>query len=85
MLYSDAGQFSRSYRDGARSFRLRREFNEVLVLLVLGFGVVPLIGDDYWYSAILVPFLILALALLPIALSHLSAALLGNAVEQGAR
>jgi branched-chain amino acid transport system permease protein len=62
MLYSEAGQFSTSYRDGARSFRLRQEFNEVLILLVIGFGLVPLLGDDYWYTAILVPFLILSLA-----------------------
>lgn len=31
-------------------------------LLVLAFFLVPLLGNDYWFSAILVPFLILALA-----------------------
>ncbi|BBL72998.1 branched-chain amino acid ABC transporter permease [Methylomagnum ishizawai] len=33
-----------------------------VALLVLGFGVVPFIGNDYWFSAILIPFLVLSLA-----------------------
>jgi len=31
-------------------------------LLAVAFGVVPLLGTDYWFSAILVPFLVLSLA-----------------------
>lgn len=34
----------------------------VLALLVLAFGVVPFVADDYWLGAILIPFLALALA-----------------------
>ena len=34
----------------------------LLGLLVLAFGVVPLVGNDYWLSAILIPFLVLSLA-----------------------
>ena len=33
-----------------------------VALLAVGFGVVPALGTDYWFSAILVPFLVLALA-----------------------
>jgi branched-chain amino acid transport system permease protein len=33
----------------------------VLVLVVLAFGVVPLVATDYWFSAVLVPFLVLSL------------------------
>ncbi len=29
---------------------------------VLAFGVIPAVGNDYWFSAILIPFLVLALA-----------------------
>ena len=32
------------------------------LLLVLGFGVLPWLGNDYWLNAILIPFLILSLA-----------------------
>ena len=31
-------------------------------LLVLGFAVVPFVGTDYWFSAVLIPFLVLSLA-----------------------
>jgi branched-chain amino acid transport system permease protein len=30
--------------------------------LVLLFGILPVIGNDYWFNAILIPFLVLALA-----------------------
>ncbi len=33
-----------------------------LGLAALAFGVIPAIGNDYWFSAILIPFLVLALA-----------------------
>jgi branched-chain amino acid transport system permease protein len=62
MLYSETGQFSTSYAADARLFRLRQEAVEVIVLLAVAFGVVPFVGDDYWFTAILVPFLILSLA-----------------------
>jgi branched-chain amino acid transport system permease protein len=45
---------------GARLGRLSRAL-PVLVLLALAYGVVPFIGSDYWFSAVLVPFLVLAL------------------------
>lgn len=32
------------------------------VLAILAFGIVPVVGSDYWLNAILVPFLILSLA-----------------------
>ncbi|HEX8593052.1 MAG TPA: branched-chain amino acid ABC transporter permease [Pseudomonas sp.] len=34
----------------------------LLALLVLALGIVPWIGNDYWLSAILIPFLVLSLA-----------------------
>jgi branched-chain amino acid transport system permease protein len=33
-----------------------------LLLLAVAFGLVPAIGNDYWFSAILIPFLVLSLA-----------------------
>lgn len=40
----------------------RRAALRIPALLLLAFVVVPLLGDDYWLGAILVPFLILSLA-----------------------
>jgi branched-chain amino acid transport system permease protein len=34
----------------------------LLAILVAGFGIAPAIGDDYWFNAILIPYLALALA-----------------------
>ena len=42
--------------------RLPREPFYWLGLGAIAFGVLPAIGNDYWFSAILIPFLVLALA-----------------------
>jgi len=62
MLYSETGQLSTDHLHSARSFRLRQERLEVIVLLLAAFVAVPLLGDDYWLTAILIPFSILSLA-----------------------
>jgi branched-chain amino acid transport system permease protein len=62
MFYSEAGQLPTDYLQGARNFRLRQERLEIILLSIVGFVVVPVFGDDYWLTAILIPFLILALA-----------------------
>jgi branched-chain amino acid transport system permease protein len=62
MLYSEAGQFSVSYREDTRAFRLHQEQTEVVVLAIAAFVLVPWLGDDYWFTAILIPYLILSLA-----------------------
>jgi branched-chain amino acid transport system permease protein len=62
VLVSEAGQFSTSHRADARVFRLRQERWAVVALLTFAFLGVPLFGNDYWYTAILLPFLCLSLA-----------------------
>lgn len=62
MLYREAGQLASSYAAERRIFRLRQDRVALVTLLVLAFVVVPLTGNDYWFGAILVPFLVLSLA-----------------------
>jgi branched-chain amino acid transport system permease protein len=62
MIYAEAGQFEVSYAQQRRLFRLRQERVEVILILLFAFVAVPLLGDDYWFTAILIPFLILSLA-----------------------
>ncbi|WP_122422142.1 branched-chain amino acid ABC transporter permease [Pseudomonas viridiflava] len=62
MLYREAGQLAGSYAAERRLFRLRQDRVGLLALLGFAFVVVPLTGNDYWFSAILVPFLVLSLA-----------------------
>jgi branched-chain amino acid transport system permease protein len=64
MLYREAGQFRSTYAEDQQIFPLRQDRIGVAALLVVAFVVIPLVADQYWLSAILVPFLILALAAL---------------------
>ena len=62
MLYAEAGQFSTTYAADRRVFRLRQDRIALGALLAFSVVVVPFIGNDYWFSAILIPFLVLSLA-----------------------
>ena len=62
MLYREAGQFKTSYATDQQIFPIAQDRIAVLAVLVFAFGVVPLIANQYWLSAILTPFLIFALA-----------------------
>ena len=64
MLYREAGQFKSSYAEDQQIFPLRQDRIGMALLLLFGFVGVPLIADQYWFSAILTPFLIFALAAL---------------------
>jgi len=62
MFYQEAGQFSTRYAQDRRVFRLRQDRYGLVALLLLAFVGVPYLGNDYWFSAILIPFLVLSLA-----------------------
>src|ERR1041385_8837430 len=64
MLYRDAGQFKSTYAEDQQIFPIRQDRIGIALLLLLAFVVVPLVGDQYWLSAIVTPFLILSLAAL---------------------
>ena len=62
MLYREAGQFKASYATDQQIFPIRQDRIAVAALTALAFVIVPLVADQYWLSAILIPFLIFALA-----------------------
>ena len=64
MLYRENGQFKTSYRADSQVFPIAQD--RLFIGLVLAFAVigVPLLADEYLFRAILIPFLILALAAL---------------------
>src|SRR5258706_6740044 len=64
MLYREAGQFRSTYAEDQQIFPIRQDRIAMAALLVVAFVAVPLFCDQYWLSAILPPFLILALAAL---------------------
>ncbi len=64
MIYREAGQLKTSYREDQRIFPIRQDRIGMALLLAAAFVVLPLVGNDYWFGAILTPFLILSLAAL---------------------
>src|SRR5881394_1580281 len=64
MLYREAGQFKSTYAQDQQIFPILQDRIAMAALLVVAFVVVPLIGNQYWLSAILTPLLVLALATL---------------------
>jgi branched-chain amino acid transport system permease protein len=64
MLYREAGQFKTSYAADQQLFPIRQDRIGVLILLVVAFLIVPGVASEYWFSAILIPFLIFSLAAL---------------------
>jgi branched-chain amino acid transport system permease protein len=62
MLYREAGQFKSSYAADQQIFPIRQDRIAVVALLVVAFVIVPMIANQYWLSAILLPFLIFSLA-----------------------
>ena len=64
MIYREAGQFKTSYASDQAIFPIVQDRVLVVLGIVAAFVVPPLIGDDYWLQAVLIPFLIYALAAL---------------------
>lgn len=64
MLYREAGQFKTSYAADQQLFPILQDRIGVIALLVVAAVVVPLVASDYWLTAILIPFLVFALAAL---------------------
>src|SRR5215510_1728514 len=64
MIYREAGQFFTSYGQDRQLLPLRQDRIAMVVLLIVAFGVIPKFANDYWLSAILIPWLILSLVAL---------------------
>ncbi|WP_211464836.1 branched-chain amino acid ABC transporter permease [Collimonas silvisoli] len=64
MLYREAGQFKTSYIADSQIFPIRQDRIGMAILLAIAFVGIPVIGSEYWFSAILIPFLVFALAAL---------------------
>src|SRR5215212_8842379 len=64
MLYREAGQFKTSYEKDAAIFPILQDRIAIALVLVVAFVVVPLTASPYFFTGILIPFLILSLAAL---------------------
>ena len=64
VIYREAGQFKSSYVSDQAIFPIVQDRWLVLLLLLAAFVGVPLRANEYWLQAVLIPFLIYALAAL---------------------
>jgi len=62
MLYREAGQFKSNYAADQAIFPIAQDRWFVAIALVIAFVVVPLTFDEYMLQAVMIPFLIFALA-----------------------
>ena len=64
MLYRENGQFKTTYRADQQIFPILQDRIVILLFAVFAFAVVPMLASDYFFRAILIPFLIISLAAL---------------------
>ena len=64
MFYREAGQFKTSYQADSQIFPIRQDRIALITTLVAAACVLPLLASPYILSAIMIPFLIFALAAL---------------------
>ena len=64
MIYRETGQFKDNYSDDQALFPIAQDRYVIYSVLFITFAVVPFILNQYWLNAIMLPFLIYALAAL---------------------
>ncbi|MFY2824230.1 branched-chain amino acid ABC transporter permease [Ruegeria sp. MALMAid1280] len=62
MFYREAGDFKTSYIDDSQTFPIKFDRYRYYVVLAVAFGVIPFLINDYLANALLLPFLIYAIA-----------------------
>ncbi|QYK42453.1 MAG: branched-chain amino acid ABC transporter permease [Paracoccaceae bacterium] len=62
MLYREAGDFKTTYREDAQTFPIAFDRVRYYLVIAIAFGVIPFVITDYWANAVMVPFLIYAIA-----------------------
>ncbi len=64
MIYREAGDFKTSYREDSQTFPIKLDRRAFWAMMIFAFGVVPFLINDYWVNAVMLPFLIYAIAAL---------------------
>jgi branched-chain amino acid transport system permease protein len=62
VIYRETGQFKTTYASDQQLFPILQDRVFVIGFLLFAFGVMPFIGTEYLFLAIIIPFLILSLA-----------------------
>jgi branched-chain amino acid transport system permease protein len=62
MLYRETGQFKTTYRQDQAMFPIAQDRWCLALMLIAAYVAVPLVANEYWLQAILIPFLVFSLA-----------------------
>nr|WP_315488436.1 branched-chain amino acid ABC transporter permease [uncultured Rhodoferax sp.] len=62
MFYRENGQFKTNYRADQQIFPIAQDRIALFALLAVAFVALPAVASDYWFTNILIPFLIFSLA-----------------------
>ena len=62
MLYREAGDFSKTYREDSQTFPIRFDRYRYYAVILIAFAIIPFLLNDYWVNAIFLPFLIYSIA-----------------------
>ncbi len=62
MFYREAGDFSTTYSQDSQTFPIKFDRYRYYVVMAVAFLVVPFLINDYWANAVMLPFLIYAIA-----------------------
>ncbi len=64
MFYRESGQLKASYQEDQALLPIAQDRIGVILIFMGAFFLVPLVANDYWFTAILIPFLVFSLAAL---------------------
>ncbi len=64
MFYRESGQLKTSYQEDQALLSITQDRIGLLLILIGAFVLIPLLASDYWFTAILIPFLVFSLAAL---------------------
>ena len=62
MFYREAGQFKTTYKADSALFPILQDKVAIWIYLAIGFIVIPILADDFFLGAIMIPFLVFTLA-----------------------
>jgi branched-chain amino acid transport system permease protein len=62
VFYREAGQFKSTYSADMAVFPIRQDRIGIAVILGIAFVAIPILGDDFFISSVMIPFLVFSLA-----------------------
>ncbi|MDP6166840.1 MAG: branched-chain amino acid ABC transporter permease, partial [Gammaproteobacteria bacterium] len=64
MFYRESGDFKKTYQDDSQTFPIKFDRRRYYVVMAIAFLVLPMFMTDYIANAVMIPFLVWAIAAL---------------------